>query len=111
MVSARRPARFDVVLTRLDPAVGSEVRKTRPCVVISPDEMNAHLSTFIVAPLTSTERRYPMRVDCRFDGKPGQVMLDQLRAVSVERFTKRLGTLDPRTGAKVLQVLAQLFAP
>ncbi len=111
MVTASSPRRFDVVLVRLDPTVGHEIRKTRPCVVVSPDEMNAHMWTLLVAPLTSATKRYPMRVDCRFDGKPGQVVLDQVRAIDLKRVSKRVGKLDPRTGTRILQVLQEMFAP
>ncbi|HSJ23178.1 MAG TPA: type II toxin-antitoxin system PemK/MazF family toxin [Longimicrobiales bacterium] len=84
-------SRFDVFLVNLDPTVGSDIRKTRPCVVISPDEMNRFIRTVIVAPLTSKGRRYPTRVDCRFDKKDGQVVLDQIRTVDKARLIKKLG--------------------
>jgi mRNA interferase MazF len=104
-------ARFDVFLVTLDPTVGSEIRKTRPCVVISPDEMNRHLRTLIVAPLTTVGRDYPTRIPCRFQGKRGQVVLDQVRTVDRERLVKKLGKLDKRTAARTLAVLQELFAP
>jgi mRNA interferase MazF len=103
--------RFDVYLVTLDPTVGSETRKTRPCVVVSPDEMNQHIRTVLVAPLTSKGTAYPTRIACRFGGRAGQVVLDQIRAVDVQRLTKRLGTLSPGTRAAILTALSDLFAP
>jgi mRNA interferase MazF len=103
--------RFDVYLVNLDPAVGSEVRKTRPCLVISPDEMNQHIRTLIVAPMTTKGRSYPTRVSCRFEQKPGQVVLDQIRTVDKERLVRRLGRIDKRTRTRVLETLAEMFAP
>lgn len=102
--------RFDVWLVTLDPTVGSEIRKTRPCAVISPDELNRHLRTVIVAPLTTRGRSYPFRVPCRFQGRPGQVILDQIRTVDKVRLVKRLGRLGGKTQAAVLGVLARMFA-
>ena len=104
-------SRFDVFLVRLDPTEGREIRKTRPCLVISPDEMNQHIDTVIVAPLTTKGRPYPTRVPIRFKGKPGQVVLDQIRTVDKSRLVKRLGKLDEATRAHVLALLAELFAP
>jgi mRNA interferase MazF len=102
--------RFAVYLVTLDPTVGSEISKTRPCLVVSPDEMNRHIRTVIVAPLTTTRKRYPTRVACRFSGKTGEVVLDQLRTVDKSRLAKRLGTLDRTAAARVLDVLRQMFA-
>jgi mRNA interferase MazF len=102
--------RFEVYLVNLDPTVGSEIQKTRPCVVVSPDEMNQHIRTVIVAPMTTKGRGYPTRVTCRFDEKEGQVVLDQLRTVDKERLVKRLGEVDLETGRAVLSVLAEMFA-
>jgi len=110
MAVARQPRRGDVYLVQLNPTRGSEIRKTRPCVVVSPDELNAHLATFIVAPLTTGGHPYPFRVPCRFAGKDGDVVLDQVRTVDQERLTKRLGTLTEPTLRKVLGVLHQMFA-
>jgi mRNA interferase MazF len=110
MAVARTPRRGDVYLVRLNPTRGREIRKTRPCVVVSPDELNAHLRTFIVAPLTTGAHVYPFRVACRFDGTDGHVVLDQVRTVDRERLTKRLGTLTEPTLRKVLGVLVQMFA-
>jgi mRNA interferase MazF len=103
-------SRFDVFLVNLDPTVGSEIRKTRPCVVISPDEMNRFIRTVIVAPLTSKGRSYPTRVDCRFDKKDGQVVLDQIRTVAKARLIRKLGRLHEATQKRVLSGLAELFA-
>jgi mRNA interferase MazF len=103
--------RFEVYLVRLDPTIGSEIQKTRPCVVVSPDEMNRHLRTVIVAPMTTKGRAYPTRVTCRFQRKPGQIVLDQLRTVDTARFVRRLGVLDKSTQAAVLQMLGEMFAP
>jgi mRNA interferase MazF len=103
--------RFDVYLVALDPTLGSEMRKTRPCVVVSPDEMNQHIRTVLIAPLTSKGTAYPTRVASRFGGRAGQVVLDQLRVVDVPRLTKRLGRLSASTQAAVLTALGELFAP
>ena len=111
MVKARFPKRGDVHLVGLDRARGSEMKKTRPCVIISPDELNAHLGTVIVAPLTSAGKPYPFRVPCRFARKQGRVVLDQIRTVDRERLTLRLGALSPESFAAVLGVLAEMFAP
>jgi mRNA interferase MazF len=102
--------RFDVYLVNLDPTLGSEIQKTRPCLVISPDEMNRHISTVIVAPMTSQGQRYPSRVPCRFQDKDGQVVLDQIRTVDRVRLVRRLGRIDSPTRATVLAVLADMFA-
>jgi mRNA interferase MazF len=103
--------RFEVYLINLDPTVGSEIKKTRPCLVISPDEMNHHVRTVLVAPMTTKGRAYPTRVACRFKGKDGEVALDQIRAVDQQRLIKRLGRLDSKVATKVLEVLAEMFAP
>ena len=103
--------RFDVWLVNLDPSVGSEIRKTRPCVVVSPDEMNRHIRTAIVVPMTTRGRPYPTRVPCRFRRKSGQVVLDQIRTVDRARLVRKLGRLDRKTGGRVLEVLGAIFAP
>ena len=102
--------RFDVWLVNLDPTIGSEIRKTRPALIVSPDDMNAHIATVIIAPLTTKGREYPTRVPCVFQGKSGQVVLDQLRTVDKQRLVKRLGEVDAATADTVLSVLAELFA-
>ena len=104
-------SRFEVFLVNLDPTVGSEIRKTRPCVVVSPDEMNRYVRTVVVAPLTTAGRPYPSRVPVRFAGKNGQVVVDQLRTVDKIRLARRLGALEPREAAAVLEVLREFFAP
>ncbi len=103
--------RFDVYLVNLDPTIGSEIHKTRPCLVVSPDEINHNLHTVLIAPMTTKGRTYPTRVSCRFKKKNGQVVLDRLRAVDQTRLIKRLGRLDSQTSADVLDVLQQMFAP
>ena len=103
--------RFEVYLIRLDPTEGREIRKTRPCLVISPDEMNRHIDTVIVAPMTTKGRPYPTRVPVRFRRKAEQVVLDQLRTVDKTRLVKRLGAIDQLTADRVLALLAELFAP
>ena len=102
--------RFDVWLVALNPTIGSEIQKTRPALVVSPDEMNEHIATVIIAPMTSKGRDYPTRVPCAFQGKSGQVVLDQLRTVDKARLVKRLGRLDAATNDAVLDTLAELFA-
>ena len=103
--------RFDVYLVSLDPTVGSEIKKARPCLIVSPDEMNRHIRTVIIAPMTTKGRQYPTRVPCRFRGKAGQVALDQIRTVDAARLVRKLGRLDADTGVKVLAVLGEMFAP
>jgi mRNA interferase MazF len=103
--------RFDVYLVTLDPTVGSEIMKTRPCLVVSPDEMNRHIATVIVAPMTTGGRPYPSRVSCQFEGKDGQVVLDQLRTVDKIRLVKFLGSIPDETQRAVLDILGRMFAP
>jgi mRNA interferase MazF len=102
--------RFDVFLVNLDPTVGHEIKKSRPCLVISPDEMNKYISTVIVAPMTTKGRDYPTRVSCVFQGKEGQIVLDQIRTVDKARLVKRLGKVDTETRVKVFSGLAELFS-
>jgi mRNA interferase MazF len=102
--------RFDVVLVALDPTVGHEIKKTRPALVISPNEMNDHLSTLIVAPMSTKRRAYPTRIPCRFQGKPGQVILDQIRTVDRGRLVRRLGRISPSVQRETLAALAEMFA-
>jgi mRNA interferase MazF len=103
--------RGDVFLVNLDPTLGGEIRKTRPCVVVSPDELNAHLRTLIVAPLTSGGHAYPFRVPCRFQRRSGHVVIDQIRTVDRERLVRRLGRLSPPTLQHILSVLQEMFTP
>lgn len=109
--AARLPSRGDVYLVELDPTRGSEIRKTRPCLVVSPDELNHHLRTVVVAPMTTGGPPYPWRVPCRFRSKDGRVALDQLRTVDRERLAQRQGALTEPTLAAVLAGLGELFAP
>ncbi len=104
-------SRFEVFLVNLDPTVGNEIRKTRPAVVVSPDEMNRHMRTVVVAPLTTGGRPHPSRVPLSFAGKKGQVVIDQIRTVDKVRLVKRLGALDGDAAARVLEVLRAFFAP
>ena len=102
--------RGDVHLVRLDPTLGREIRKTRPCLVVSPDELNQHLSTVMVAPMTTGGHAYPWRVACRFQNRSGFVALDQLRTIDRERLVKRLGRLSSGTTTEVLETLQEMFA-
>ena len=104
------PKRGDVVLVALDPTRGSEIRKTRPCVVVSPDELNRHLRTIIVAPMTTRGQVYPWRVACRFQQTDGFIALDQLRTVDRERVARKLGRLAPAALGATLALLQELFA-
>lgn len=101
--------RFDVFLVALDPTLGHEIKKTRPCTVISPDEMNHHIGTVIIAPMTTKGRDYPTRVDCSFQGTQGQVVLDQIRTVDRVRLVKKLGRLSSGASDKILEVLSDMF--
>jgi mRNA interferase MazF len=103
--------RFEVYLVNLEPTVGSEFKKTRPCLVVSPDEMNHNIRTVIVAPMTTSGKIYPTRVSCRFKGKKGQIVLDQIRTVDRSRLIKKLGQVDTKTAAAVLDVLQEMFEP
>src|SRR5437016_3862919 len=99
--------RFEVYLVSLDPTVGSEIKKTRPCLVVSPDEMNRHVRTALVAPMTTMGKPYPTRIPSRFKGKDGLIVLDQIRAVDRVRLVKKLGRLDANTAAAVLDALKE----
>ena len=103
------PRRGEVYLISLDPTKGREIRKTRPYAIISPDELNEHLSTFIVAPMTTGEHPYPFRIPCRFQGKDGFIVLDQLRTVDRHRLVRRLGKVTASTLQKVLGTLQEMF--
>ena len=102
--------RGDVCLIQLDPTRGSEIRKTRPCLVVSPDELNQHLRTLIVAPMTTGGQAYPWRVACRFQNRAGFVAIDQLRTVDIERIAKRLGKVNPNTLLSALNILQEMFS-
>ena len=101
--------RFDVFLVSLDPTLGHDIKKTRPCAIVSPDEMNHHIGTVIIAPMTTKGRDYPTRVPCTFQGVDGQIVLDQIRTVDKTRFAKKLGRLSPAASDRVLNVLIEMF--
>jgi len=109
MVKRGVAKRGEVWLATLDPTVGSEIQKTRPCVIVSPDELNAALPTVIVAPMTTGSHPAPFRVPVRFQGKSGLVLTEQIRTLDSARLVGRLGKIDPRTLAAVLRVLARIF--
>ncbi len=102
--------RFDVYLINLDPTAGSEIQKTRPCLIISPDEINRHIRTVIVAPMTTAGKDYPTRIPCKFKRKKGQIVLDQIRTIDKTRLIKKLGSINPETQLEVISVLQRLFA-
>ncbi len=102
--------RFDIFLINLDPTIGSEIKKTRPCLIISPDEMNRHIRTVIVASMTTAGKDYPTRVPCKFQGKKGQIVLDQICTIDKSRLIKKLGAIDPRAQVDVISILQRLFA-
>lgn len=111
MVAPGAARRGEIFLVDLNPTRGSEIRKTRPCVIVSPDELNDHLRTFIIAPLTTGGHPYPFRLPCRFGGKAGYIVVDQIRTVDHERLLRRLGRLAPATLGRALSVLQEMFAP
>lgn len=111
VVAGQPVRRGDVFLVDLNPTRGGEIQKTRPCVVVSPDELNAHLQTFIVAPLTTGKYAYPFRVATTFDRKAGHIVLDQIRTVDRDRFVKKLGAISHASLAKALAILQEMFAP
>ena len=108
---ARRPERFEVYLVQLDPAVGREIQKSRPCVVVSPDEINRQLDTVLVVPLTTKGRAARFRPAVKFRGQTGLLLPEQMRSVDRARFVRRLGRLDAQTGKSLLLTLQHLFAP
>ena len=110
MALGQTPARGEVYLVQLDPTRGVEIRKTRPCIVISPNELNQNLRTVIVAPLNTQSHAYPWRPRCRFQGKGGDVVIDQIRTVDGQRLTRRLGQVPQSTLTSVLNVLQEMFA-
>ena len=110
MVKPDDVRRGDIFLVSLDPTRGGEIQKTRTCLIVSPGELNSYLRTFIVAPLTSGGHPYPFRVPCRFEGRPGSIVLDQIRTVDRERLLRRLGKLSASTLRRVLGILQEMFA-
>lgn len=111
MVAGGEIRRGDVFLISLDPTRGDEIQKTRPCVIVSPDELNANLRTFIAAPLTTGGHPYPFRVACKFQGRSGHIVLDQIRTVDLERLVRRIGRLTPSALEHALAILQEMFAP
>ena len=111
VVKAAKVRRGDIYLVSLHPIRGGEIRNTRPCVVVSPDELNKHIRTHIVAPMTTGSHSHPFRVSCRFRSKSGHVVLDQIRTVDRERLVQKLGRLSPRARERSLAVLNEIFAP
>jgi len=111
MVVAGQIGRGDVFLVSLDPTRGDEIQKTRPCVIVSPDELNTNLRTYIVAPLTTGSHLYPFRVPCKFQGRSGHIVLDQIRAVDRERLVRRLGRLSSSALNRALAILQEMFSP
>jgi mRNA interferase MazF len=103
--------RFEVYLVNLDPTIGSEIRKTRPCVIVSPNEMNRYVRTVIVAPMTTAGQTYPTRVACTFGGRKAQIVIDQIRTIDKVRLVKRIGTISPTAQRDTLATLSELFAP
>jgi len=103
-------SRFEIYYINLDPTIGHEIKKTRPCVIISPDEMNHNISTVIIAPITSKLRNYPTRISCRIEGKQGQIVLDQIRTVDKVRLIKKIDTLSKSAQIKVVSILQEMFA-
>jgi len=103
--------RFEVHLVNLDPTVGHEIKKTRPCLIISPNEMNHNISTVIIAPMTTKGRNYPTRISCSFQGKNGQIVLDQIRTIDKRRLVKKIGLISKNAQTKTLNLLHEMFAP
>ena len=110
VTGAKPPQRGEVHLVRLDPTLGSEIRKTRPCLIVSPDELNLHLRTAVIAPMTTGGQAYPWRIPCRFQQRAGFVVLDQIRTVDRDRLVGRLGRLSSSTVTAVLEGLQEMFA-
>lgn len=105
----KKISRFDVWLIELDPTKGSEIKKTRPCMVVSPDSMNKYLHTVTIIPLTTTIRTYPSRVNCVFQGKVGQAMIDQIRGLDKARFKKKLGKMDPVFSKLICHTIVEAY--
>lgn len=103
------PSRGDVYIVSLEPTRGQEIKKTRPCVIVSPDELNSRLGTFLIAPMTTGGHAYPFRIPCQFQGRTGYVVLDQIRAVDERRLVRRLGRLETGTLNAILATLRNMF--
>jgi mRNA interferase MazF len=103
------PKRYQVYLINLDPTIGSEIKKTRPCLIISPDEMNQHIKTVIIAPMTTKKRNYPTRISIQFQGKTGQVVLDQIRTIDKSRLYKKLGSISTTKAQQISSTLIEMF--
>lgn len=103
--------RFEVFLVNLDPTVGHEIKKIRPCLIISPNEINHYISTVIVAPMTTKGKKYPTRISCSFQGKNGQIVLDQIRTIDKRRLVKKFGIISKKAQSKTLTLLQELFFP
>jgi mRNA interferase MazF len=101
---------FEIYLVNLEPIIGAEIKKTRPCVIVSPNEMNKYIRTVIIAPMTTTNRSYKSRVVVEFDGKQGQIMLDQIRAIDKTRLIKKLGNLSEEISLQVSAILVKMFS-
>ena len=104
------PEQFEVYLVCLDPTVGSEIQKTRPCVIVSPNEMNKYIKTVIIAPMTTTRRNYPTRVNLSFQGKDAQIILDQIRTIDKSRLINRLGKLSEEISNQIVDILLEMFS-
>ena len=102
--------RFDVYLVNLDPTIGHEIKEVRPCLIVSPDEINRFISTVLVAPMTTKGRNYPTRVKCVFQGKPGQIVLDQIRTVDKKKLVRWLGALSKKAQLEVIDILQEMFS-
>lgn len=102
-------SRYDIYLVNLDPTIGHEIKKTRPCLVISPDEINRNIATVIIAPMTAKSHDYPTRIKTRFDGKTGWIVLDQIRTIDKRRLVKKIGKTGPATISAVKSVIKEML--
>jgi len=100
---------YDVFLINLDPTIGHEIKKSRPCLIISPNEMNNNIETVIIAPMTTKSRNYPTRINLKFDNKDGYIVLDQIRTIDKIRFIKRLGKIEIKTIKEVKKVIKEML--
>ena len=102
-------SQYQIVLVNLDPTIGSEIKKTRPCIIISPNEMNKHLRTIVVAPMTTKSRKYPTRIEVKHDGKTGWIIIDQIRTIDKQRIIRILGKLSNREIKETKSVMKETF--